>query len=309
MTGATIRRVPTETSDATVAEPEAPAVTPTPPTRQADDRVTVIRPPSRFPRLDVAELWAYRELFGILVWRDLKVRYKQTAIGAIWAIFQPVLVAAVYTVVFGRFAKFPSGSIYYPVFVFAGLLPWQYFASSVSSGSTALVANVSLVTKVYFPRVLLPVSAVAVPVVDLALGCVVLAVLMGVWGPTPVWPDVLAAPAFLGLAVLTAVGIVLLLSAINVRYRDVPHAIPVFLQVLPLLSGVPFAIEEAPAKWQWILSLNPLTAVISGWRWAVLGAAEPHWGQVGLGVLVALVTAAIGVVYFRRSEPRFADMI
>jgi lipopolysaccharide transport system permease protein len=302
-------RVPAETPEATVAEPEAPAVTPTPATRPTDDRVTVIRPPSRFPRLDVAELWAYRELFGILVWRDLKVRYKQTAIGAIWAVFQPVLIAAVYTVVFGRFADFPSGTVYYPVFVFAGLLPMQYFNAAISSGATSLVANVSLVTKVYFPRVLLPVSAVAVPVVDLLLGCVVLGVLMAIWGPMPNWPDLLLAPAFLGLAVLTAVGVVLLLSAVNVRYRDVPHAIPVFLQVLPLLSGVPFALDQAPEKWQWILSLNPLTAVVSGWRWCILGSAEPVWGQVLLGVCVAVVLALVGLFYFRRSEPRFADQI
>jgi homopolymeric O-antigen transport system permease protein len=301
--------VPTETTDATRVD--AGTQDPSPPPKEADrdDRVTVIRPPSRFPRLDVAELWAYRELFGILVWRDLKVRYKQTAIGAIWAVFQPVLIAAVYTIVFGRFAKFPSGDIYYPVFVFAGLLPWQYFASSISSGATSLVTNVSLVTKVYFPRVLLPVSAVAVPIVDLALGCVVLAVLMAIWGPMPAWPEVLFAPAFLGLAVLTAVGVVLLLSAVNVRYRDVPHAIPVFLQVLPLLSGVPFAIDQAPEKWQWILSLNPLTSVVSGWRWCILGSAEPEWGQVALSVAVALVLVVVGLAYFRRSEPRFADMI
>lgn len=290
------------------AETPAPAA-PTTERPDRDTRRTSIRPPSRFPRLDLPELWAFRELLGIFVWRDLKVRYKQTFVGAAWAVFQPILIATVYTIVFGRFAKFPSGTVYYPVFVFAGILPWQYFASSISSGATSLVSNVNLVTKVYFPRVLLPVATVIVPVVDFVLGCFVLAGLMLIWGPTPSLPDVLFAPLFLGLAVVTAVGVVLWLSAINVRYRDVPYAIPVFLQVLPLLSGVPFAIEEAPVKWQWLLALNPMTAVVSGWRWAILGSAEPNWGQVALGVGVALVILVTGVAYFRRSEPRFADTI
>lgn len=297
-----------ESNPTALAEPTA-ATPPSRPAGELDARVTVIRPPSRWPRFDVRELWAFRELLAIFVWRDLKVRYKQTFVGAAWAVFQPILVAAVYTIVFGRFAKFPSGAVYYPVFVFAGLLPWQYFASSISSGATSLVSNVNLVTKVYFPRVLLPLATVAVPVVDLVLGCGVLGVLMVIWGPSVSWPAVLLAPAFLALAVATAAGVVLWLSAVNVRYRDVPYAIPVFLQVLPLLSGVPFAIEEAPVKWQWILALNPMTAVIAGWRWAILGSTEPNWGQVGLGVAVTALIVVTGLAYFRRSEPRFADTI
>ena len=197
--------MPTESPEVTIPDTPAPAA-PTSERQDRDTRLTAIRPPTRFPRLDVRELWAFRELLGIFVWRDLKVRYKQTFVGVAWAVFQPVLVAAVYTIVFGRFAKFPSGTVYYPVFVFAGILPWQYFASSVSSGATALVSNVNLVTKVYFPRLLLPVATVIVPVVDFVLGCVVLAGLMVIWGPTPSWPDILVAPAFLGLAVVTAVG-------------------------------------------------------------------------------------------------------
>ena len=299
--------MPTETSEATVADPEAPAVTPTPPTRPVDDRVTVIRPPSRFPRLDVAELWAYRELFGILVWRDLKVRYKQTAIGAIWAVFQPVLIAAVYTVVFGRFANFLRD----------GLLPGLRLRRAASD---AVLQRRDLVGGDVAGRERQPRHEGLLPAGPAP--CLGRGGAGGRPGPRlrrarrpdgdlgPV-PGLArpAAPAFLGLAVLTAVGVVLLLSAINVRYRDVPHAIPVFLQVLPLLSGVPFAIDQAPEKWQWILSLNPLTAVVSGWRWCILGSAEPVWGQVLLGVGVAVLLALVGLVYFRRSEPRFADMI
>jgi lipopolysaccharide transport system permease protein len=273
------------------------------------DRVTQIRPATRWPRLDLRELWAYRELLGILVWRDLKVRYKQSFIGATWAIFQPALIAAVYTIVFGRFAKFPSGGIDYPVFVFAALLPWMYFSSALTTGSTSLVANVNLVTKVYFPRLLLPGATVFVPLVDLALGCVVLVPLMTYYDVLPNGMIALASIGFVLLTALTALGAALWLSAVNVRYRDVPQAIPVFMQVLPLLSGVPFAINGVPEKWQWILSLNPMTSVISGWRWALIDAPEPEWGQVGLGVTVAVLLFLAGLTYFRSSEPRFADTI
>ena len=274
-----------------------------------DSRVTVIQPAMRWPRLHAAEIWHYRELLGIFVWRDLTVRYKQTAVGAFWAIFQPALIAFVYTIIFGRFAQFPSGGVAYPVFVFAALLPWQYFSSSLSAGSGCLVANVNLITKVYFPRILLPLATVLTPVVDLLLGLIVLAVLMGVYGETPGWPQVLLAPAFLVLAAVTALGLALGLSAINVRYRDVPYAIPVFLQVLPLLSGVPYEVQDAPEHWQWILALNPMTAVVTGWRWAVLDAPAPNPGQTALGVTVAIVLLTIGFAHFRSSEPRFADTI
>jgi lipopolysaccharide transport system permease protein len=277
--------------------------------RDRVERVTQIRPASRWPRLELRELWAYRELLGILVWRDLKVRYKQSFIGIAWAIFQPALIATVYTIVFGRFAKFPSSGIDYPVFVFAGLLPWMYFSSSLTTGASSLVSNVNLVTKVYFPRLLLPAATVFVPLIDLLLGCVVLVVLMAHYDAFPDGVVALAAVGFVVLAAVTALGASLWLSAVNVRYRDVPYAIPVFMQVLPLLSGVPFAINKAPEKWQWILSLNPMTAVISGWRWAVLDAPEPNWGQVGVGVAVAVLLFFAGLTYFRSSEPRFADTI
>jgi lipopolysaccharide transport system permease protein len=275
----------------------------------APERLTRIRPASRGPRLDLPELWHYRELLGIFVWRDLAVRYKQTSIGILWAIFQPVLMAVVYTVIFGRFAKFPSGGVYYPVFVFAGLLPWQYFSSALASGSACIVANVNLVTKVYFPRMLLPVATILTPIVDLVLGCFVLVGMMLLFDEWPASAAVLLAPLFLLLAAVTVLGLVLALSAVNVRYRDVPYAIPVFLQVLPLLSGVPFTLEELPELWQWILALNPMTTVIAGWRWAVLDTPAPDPAQAALGVAVAVALLGIGLAYFRSSEPRFADTI
>jgi lipopolysaccharide transport system permease protein len=212
----------------TETEFQAREAAPAPRVRSLDsdtrvDRVTVIKPSPRWPHLDIRELWHYRELLGALVWRDVAVRYKQTLIGIAWAILVPVLTAVVYVVVFGRFAKFPAGGLPYPVLVLSGILPMQYFTSSLTGSSTSLVANINLVTKVYFPRVLLPLAAVIVPAVDFALGCVVLAGVMLVYDTFPGGAAVLLAPAFMGLAFVTALGAGFLLSAVNVRYRDVPY--------------------------------------------------------------------------------------
>jgi lipopolysaccharide transport system permease protein len=275
---------------------------------EGGEYVTVIRPASRWPKLDFRELWHYRELLAIFVWRDLKVRYKQTVIGAGWAIFQPVITAVVYTLVFGRFAKFPSGHLPYPLFAFAGVLVMQYFSSAMTVSSTSLVANVGLITKVYFPRLLVPLGAVLVPLVDFVLALVILVGIMA-WYST--WPSTSAAfaPLFILLAFVTAFGIGLVLSALNVRYRDVPHILPVFMQILPFLSGVPFALDGVPLKWQWLLALNPMTSVIAGWRWTILGGPRPVGGQVAVGAGVAFLLLAGGLAFFRSSEPRFADTI
>jgi lipopolysaccharide transport system permease protein len=287
------------------AEPEADAASAK---VEGREYVTVIRPASRWPKLDFRELWHYRELLAIFIWRDLKVRYKQTVIGAGWAIFQPVITAVVYTLVFGRFAKFPSGHLPYPLFAFAGVLAMQYFSSAMTVSSTSLVANVGLITKVYFPRLLVPLGAVLVPLVDFVLALVILVGMMA-WYST--WPSASAvfAPLFIVLAFITALGIGLVLSALNVRYRDVPHILPVFMQVLPFLSGVPFALDGVPLKWQWLLALNPMTSVIAGWRWTILGGPKPVAGQVALGIGVALLLLIGGLAFFRSSEPRFADTI
>jgi lipopolysaccharide transport system permease protein len=211
--------------------------------------------------------------------------------------------------VFGKFANFPAGSTPYPSLVVAGVLPMQYFASALSLASLSLLSNLPLVTKVYFPRTLLPLGGVTVPLVDFVVGLPVLVVLMWKYGT---WPDgwkVVMAPVFMLLAVVTVFGLALLLSAVNVRYRDVRYMIPVLLQVLPLLSGVMFAVNEIPVKWQWILSINPMTSVIAGWRWAMLDAAAPNPGQVAVGVSVAVALFLAGLAVFRSSEPRFADTI
>ena len=292
-------------------------VRPAPPAEQSSgddpqrrsERIFVIRPAPRWPHLDFGELWHYRELLGTFVWRDIKVRYKQTFLGVTWAILVPVFTAAVYVIVFGKFAKFPSGLTPYPTLVYAGLLPMQYFTSSLNGSSISLVSNANLVTKVYFPRVLLPLAAVSTPIVDFLLGMLVLLGLMAKYGTWPNGPQVVLAPVFILLALVTALGAGFFLSALNVRYRDVPYAIPVFMQVLPFVSGVPFELSQIPAKWQWIFSINPITTVIAGWRWAVLGAHAPNPGQAAIGVAVAVLLLLCGLTFFRRSEPRFADTI
>jgi lipopolysaccharide transport system permease protein len=292
-------------------------VRPAPPAEQSSgddpqrrsERIFVIRPAPRWPHLDFGELWHYRELLGTFVWRDIKVRYKQTFLGVTWAILVPVFTAAVYVIVFGKFAKFPSGLTPYPTLVYAGLLPMQYFTSSLNGSSISLVSNANLVTKVYFPRVLLPLAAVSTPIVDFLLGMLVLLGLMAKYGTWPSGPQVVLAPVFILLALVTALGAGFFLSALNVRYRDVPYAIPVFMQVLPFVSGVPFELSQIPSKWQWIFSINPITTVIAGWRWAVLGAHAPNPGQAAIGVAVAVLLLLCGLTFFRRSEPRFADTI
>jgi lipopolysaccharide transport system permease protein len=273
-----------------------------------DDFVTVIRPSKAWPRVDFRELWRYRELLGIFVWRDLKVRYKQTAIGAGWAIFQPLFTAVVYSLIFGRFAKFPSGSLPYPIFAFAGLLAWQYFSAALNVTAGSLVANVALVTKVYFPRLLLPLTGVVVPLVDFLLAFWVLIAMM-FWYDTYPGVQVVIAPLFILLALVSALGAGLGLAALNARFRDVPYALPAIMQVLPFLSGVPYALNGVPEKWQWLLSLNPITTVVTGWRWCLLDAPPPVLGQALLGAGVAVVTLFCGLAYFRRTEPRVADTI
>lgn len=293
-----------------VETPAAPRVrASTPPREGRVERVFVIRPAPRLPHLDFGELWHYRELLFTFVWRDIKVRYKQTFLGVAWALLVPIFTSGVYVVVFGKFAQFPSGDLPYPILVFSGLLPMQYFTSALTGSSASIVGNASLVTKVYFPRVLLPIAGVLVPAVDFLIALGLLAALMARYGTWPSGPEVALAPLFLGLAFITALGIGFFLAALNVRYRDVAYAIPVFLQSLPLLSAVPFELNEIPVRWQWILSLNPMSTVISGWRWAVLGAPAPDPGQAAVGAAVGIAVLLGGLAFFRSSEPRFADTI
>jgi lipopolysaccharide transport system permease protein len=270
--------------------------------------VTVIRPAARWPRLDLRELWHYRELLGRFVWRDVKVRYKQTFIGVAWAILQPFLTMVVFTLVFGKFAKFPNQGQQYPVFLYSGLLLWSYFSSALTGSSMSIVSNVPLVTKVYFPRVLLPAGAALVPIVDLAMASSVLVGLMAYYH-TSIGHMAYLAPSFLLLAVATALGTGLFFAALNVRYRDVPYVIPFIVQTWLYVSSVVYPIAALPLKWQWVLATNPMNGAITGFRWALVGTPPPDTGQFLVSVASAILIFLFGLAFFRASEPKFADTI
>jgi lipopolysaccharide transport system permease protein len=272
-------------------------------------RITRIRPASRVPHIELRELWQYRELAATFAWRDLKVRYKQSLIGVAWAIIQPVMTMIVFTFIFGTFAKVPSQGLPYPVFSYSGILPWTYFATALGAASGSLAMNSTLVTKIYFPRILLPIAAITVPAVDFVLASSVLFGLMAYYSLS-VGPHVLLAPLFMVLAAATALGVGLIFSVINVRYRDVPYAIPFIIQIWLFLSPVIYPIKALHQPWErLILSLNPMSGVITGFRWALLGTPPPSPLLILLSVLSACGFLAFGVVFFRRSEPRFADTI
>lgn len=273
----------------------------------AATRLTVIEP-SRGLSLNLSALWEYRELLFFFIWRDLKVRYKQTTLGVFWALLQPLATMAIFSVIFGRFAKIPSEGLPYPVFVFAGLLPWTYFAASLQLSSMSIVSNPNLITKVYFPRLIIPLASVSVPLVDFVIAFGALIVMMVAYGIIPSVALVVA-PAFLLLALLVAFGVGLWLSALNVRFRDVPYTIPFLIQLWMFASPVIYPVSLVPERWQWLLSLNPMTGVIAGFRWALLGQGAPSVTVVAVSAAVGAVLTATGLAYFRRTERQFADVI
>lgn len=256
------------------------------------------------------EFLVYRELFAFLVWRDVLVRYKQTVLGLIWCLIRPLVTMVVFTVVFGRLAGFPSeGGAPYPVLVLVGLLPWQLFSGAVGDSSNSLIGNASLISKVYFPRLIIPVSAVTVSLVDFAVSFVVLFGLMAWYGCLP-GVKVIVLPLFLLLAMLTALSVGLWTSALNVKYRDFRFIVPFALQLGLYLSPVGFSSRVVPEEWMWLYALNPLVAIIDGFRWALLPEAPPLYlpGLCNTLALV-LVVGLSGFYYFRRTESRFADVI
>ena len=269
-------------------------------------RVTVIRPAVRWPHLDFVELWHFREVLFTLTWRDIAVRYKQTSIGVAWAILQPLLAMIVFTLIFGKLGGVQSKGLDYRVFVLTGLLPWTYFSSAVSSSSASIVANKAMVTKVYFPRVLLPLAGVSVPLADFVFALTVLVPLV-VWYQE--WPNaaIVLAPFFLLMALVTALGVGLFFSALGSRYRDVPYVIPFLVSTWMWLSGVVVPISQFPQYAQWVLALNPMTAAINGFQWGVVSAPAPNLGMTLISIGSMLVMFLVGLWYFRRTEPRFAD--
>lgn len=279
-----------------------------PPVGAVREPTVVIEPSNGLFNLDLRAVWQYRGLLYFLVWRDVKVRYKQTAIGAAWAIIQPLLTMVVFTVIFGNFAQIPSDSLPYPIFAYAALLPWYYFSQALSDCGRSLLGDASLIRKVYFPRLILPLASVMRPLVDLSLSFLVFLSMMVWFGIPPTWTMV-ALPAFLILALLTALAVGLWLSALNVRYRDVGHTIPFLIQIWMFASPVVYPVSLVPEKWRLLYSLNPMAGVIEGFRWALLGKHGPDFPVMVVSALAVLLVLLGGLLYFKRAEPTFADII
>jgi lipopolysaccharide transport system permease protein len=270
--------------------------------------VARIVPPRGWFNIRFKELWAYRELLYFFVWRDVKIRYKQTALGVVWVILQPLLTMLVFTLFFGKLAKLPSQGLPYPVFYFAAVVPWMYFATALANVTNIVVENQRVITKVYFPRLILPLSAALSGLVDFAIGFVVLIIFILSYGIRPGLPAIYL-PFFILLAVLTVVGIGLWLSALNALYRDVRYLIPFIIQFWMLASPVAYPSSMVPERYRWLYGLNPMAGVIDGFRWALTGR-----GQAPNSVLIAssamvLITVFGGLLYFNRMEGSIADRV
>ena len=270
--------------------------------------VTVIRPSRGWMPLNLAELWAYRELLYFLVWRDVKVRYKQAALGVAWVVLQPLFTMVVFSIFFGKLAKVPSDGIPYPVFAYCGLLPWQLFAHAVMESGNSLVNNQHLITKVYFPRLLVPLAAVTAGLVDFGIAFVILLAMMAGFHLMPTGAIVLL-PAFVVLALAAALAVGLWLSALNVQYRDVRHTLPFLTQCWLFLTPVVYPSTLVPGAWRMLYGLNPMAGVVEGFRWALLGTARAPgpWLLVSVAMVGALLVS--GLYYFRRMERTFADVV
>jgi len=257
--------------------------------------------------LNLRELWQYRELLYFLIWRDIKLRYKQTALGAIWAIIQPLLPMLIFTLFFGRLAHVPSNGITYSLFAYAGLLPWTYFSNAVSNSSSSVVGNANLVTKVYFPRMLIPLSGVFAALLDFFIASTVLIVMM-CWHRIPLHASQLWLPVVLVAITLLAAGTGMLFAALNVRFRDIRFALPFFVQFWMFATPVIYPASLVPAKWRWLLALNPMAGMVEGFRAAVFGATL-DWQMLVISSMAATLLLIYSAYFFRRAERTFADVI
>jgi lipopolysaccharide transport system permease protein len=270
--------------------------------------VTVIEPPRPWQAVNWREIWQYRELLYVVTWRDLKVRYKQTAVGAAWAVLQPVLTMIVFTVIFGRLIEVPSDGIPYPIFAYAALLPWTFFAGALNRASNSLVQDSNLLSKVYFPRLILPAAAVLSMVVDFAIAFVILLGLMFYYGITP-GVAVLTLPFFLLLAFMTALSFGLWLSALYVKYRDIGYVVPFLIQFWLFLTPVAYPSTIIPEGWRLLYGLNPMAGVVEGFRWALLNNDNAPGGLIFVSAAAVLLFFIGGLFYFRRMEIEFADVV
>jgi lipopolysaccharide transport system permease protein len=270
--------------------------------------VTIIRPSRGWVSLKLHELWEYRELLFFLAWRDISVRYKQTVLGAAWAIIQPFFTMLVFSLFFGRLGQIPSDGVPYPIFSYAALLPWHYFATALAGSADSLVGSANLLSKVYFPRLVIPMASVLPAVIDFAIAFVVLIGMMFFYGITPTW-NIVWLPLFLLLALTIALGVGLWLSAMNVQYRDIRYTVPFITQFWLFASPVAYPSSMIPEQWRPLYGINPMAGVIEGFRWALLGTETAPGPLIAVSVLVSLVLLVSGAYYFRRMEKTFADVV
>jgi len=270
--------------------------------------LTVIEPRKGWIPIDFKEIWNYSELLYFLTKREIKVRYKQTLLGTMWAVIQPVFTMFVFTLFFGRLAKMPSDGVPYPIFVYAGLLPWTYFANAIAASGNSLVGNANLITKVYFPRLIIPASAALSGLLDLFIAMTVLGGLMIFYQFPPGWGALLF-PALVGLTFVSALGVGLWLSALNVQYRDIRYAIPFLIQIWLFLSPVIYPVSIIDQKYQWLLALNPMGGVIDAYRTSLLGHQPINGLLLSISTLIILSVLLSGLYYFRRMEKSFADIV
>jgi lipopolysaccharide transport system permease protein len=267
----------------------------------------MIRPSQGWASLRLQELWEYRELLYFLIWRDIKVRYKQTALGALWAVIQPFCMMVVFSLFFGRLARIPSDGIPYPIFAYSALLPWMFFSKGMTDSANSLVGSANLITKVYFPRLLIPMSSVVSGVVDFCIAFVILIGMMIFYGIYPIAAIVLL-PAFLLLALVTSLGVGLWLSAMNVQYRDVRYAVPFLAQFWLFATPVAYPSSLLSEPWRTLYGLNPMVGVVEGFRWALVGT-HPPGSMMALSALISILLLISGAFYFRRVERTFADVV
>jgi lipopolysaccharide transport system permease protein len=279
-------------------EPRSPPAVPT----------TIIRPTRGFAGLDLRSVWQYRELAYFLVWKELKTRYKQTTLGVMWAVLQPFLTMIIFTLIFSYVARIPSGDKPYPLFAYTALVPWTYFAQALTRGGTGLVNNANLITKVYFPRIIMLIVSTTTPIVDLGLATIFLAAMLAWYQVVPPLAVILL-PLFIAMAFLAAFSIGLWLSALNVRYRDIGHLIPFLVQFGVLASPVAYSASLVPPKWQGIYALNPMVAVVEGFRWCLLSGPAPSLQMIVSGMLTISVVLLSGLWYFKTTERTFGDII
>jgi len=269
----------------------------------------VLRPQDGFLKIGLKELWNYRELAYFFVWRDVKLRYKQTAVGALWAIFQPLAAMLIFTIFFGKFAKVPSDGIPYPVFVYLGLLFWNYFSFGLNHAANSMVTNANIIQKIYFPRLIIPISSSLIGLIDFAVSSLILVGLMFYYHSTPKMMGIVYVPVIIFATFLSSVGLGCFLASVNVKYRDVRYILPFFIQMLMFLTPVIYPLSMLSKKYKWLLIMNPMSGVIETARSVIFGIGSVDWGLLYISMCISVALFIFGIIYFRKTERFFADII